>query len=669
MTSNNKIHIYNSTNELRVDFIDNLQKLTNQNTKQTSFNKLKQIIENNSSQNALRIYLNSLMTFYQSTISLQAKELIIILYGYLANIYRNNLQDPLDHPPNLTKTVDRIVTHIRNYCLKEPAYTIHKACSYSIIELLDLCIDKKNSNLIYNMFFHPFLLSITNNVNKYARDGCCVYINDLLFHITSKHDLFDIQSLFEILIIKNKYIDTICKINTYDNQFLYQSIYNLLSFFPFEYFISSVTMITNKMISIIISYTKDNKSYYFMTAMYCVNVLGLIGKRMKERNDFVENIDSIINALRGVVNDKNTKVRTAARSAVKYWDDIQRERFMNGNNAIRKEDTIKFVKDIRNRTKDGKVQEFGQYDSELIEKNRKEIYDKGITGLLNVSKFIKSYTKMGENINTNEQQRYYDNTNYNNNYDVITKYNNNEQIKTTVIETDNVRNVNVFFQLINLNVIKNAFSALNKTHLSFEKELTSKLIKTENKLEQINNAIIKNKTTIINNYNNILDDTQIGDENYSEAPTEKYSTLMTQNENDDLIPQYLQCVSLLNKGHINEAFHNLFLCGDDIYLIRVLMLYKHLLGQLVVQLNNAMKVKVILRVTKIVRGHFIENLLFQLIDDLKEKYNKRNMEFILKDKRFVNEVLETLGNYKKYKNNAIANKASSLYNLILNFNI
>ena len=63
--------------ELRKKFIDLLQKLTNNDTKDSSYNLLKNLIKENTSDKSLRVYLNSLMTF--NTKSITAKEKIIIL--------------------------------------------------------------------------------------------------------------------------------------------------------------------------------------------------------------------------------------------------------------------------------------------------------------------------------------------------------------------------------------------------------------------------------------------------------------------------------------------------------------------------------------------------------------------------------------------------------------
>ena len=147
--------------ELRKKFIDLLQKLTNNDTKDLAYNQLKNLIKENTSDKSLRVYLNSLMTF--NTKSITAKEKIIILFGFLANIYRTNLLDPLDSPKSLTKTINRIISHFRNNCFKDNDYIIQKASSYSILELLNLCMDKNDRDNLNKIFVEPFVYNIVNN--------------------------------------------------------------------------------------------------------------------------------------------------------------------------------------------------------------------------------------------------------------------------------------------------------------------------------------------------------------------------------------------------------------------------------------------------------------------------------------------------------------------------
>ena len=148
--------------ELRKQFLNLLEKLPDNNTREIGYKGLKELITNNiNSYNALRIYFNSLFNF--QTQNLKAKEIIILLFGYIGQMYKNNLLDPIDHPTSIITSINRIVSHIRNACMKSSSYTILKACSYSIIEILDNCMPKSDINNINRIFLEPFI----NNINTF----------------------------------------------------------------------------------------------------------------------------------------------------------------------------------------------------------------------------------------------------------------------------------------------------------------------------------------------------------------------------------------------------------------------------------------------------------------------------------------------------------------------
>jgi hypothetical protein len=89
------------------------------------------IIKANHTAKHLRIYL-ALLCEKHKTANTTNKELIVLLFGKLAEVYETTLLDPLDKPPNLIKTVVRIVEEITTY-LKENSSMIHNACAHSLV--------------------------------------------------------------------------------------------------------------------------------------------------------------------------------------------------------------------------------------------------------------------------------------------------------------------------------------------------------------------------------------------------------------------------------------------------------------------------------------------------------------------------------------------------------
>ena len=207
-----------NSHEIRTKIIDNITRLNNNNTRDDAFSVLKTIITDNKSSSALRLLLNSLMTHFEEMRTSQSKERIVLLFGFIANVYRSDFKDPIDKSPSMLKTANRIAIFIRNYPMKESDYVIHKACSYTLIELFDICGDKKNNDALYRIFVAPFVEMLFTGSNKYARDAVCVYINDFIFHLSTIKDVEFTTTMISRLLNESNFIADICKkLNTYEN--------------------------------------------------------------------------------------------------------------------------------------------------------------------------------------------------------------------------------------------------------------------------------------------------------------------------------------------------------------------------------------------------------------------------------------------------------------------
>ena len=118
---------------LKSNFQKSLAKLNDNATKEVGFNELKNMIVKFNTQDSLRIFI-SLLSIYYNNCTLAAKELQVLLVGYIASVFRENLVDPLDKQPNIMKTIVRMSEIIQIY-LKENSLIVHKACSHSWREL------------------------------------------------------------------------------------------------------------------------------------------------------------------------------------------------------------------------------------------------------------------------------------------------------------------------------------------------------------------------------------------------------------------------------------------------------------------------------------------------------------------------------------------------------
>lgn len=637
-----------NSHEIRTKIIDNITRLNNNNTRDDAFSVLKTIITDNKSSSALRLLLNSLMTHFEEMRTSQSKERIVLLFGFIANVYRSDFKDPIDKSPSMLKTANRIAIFIRNYPMKESDYVIHKACSYTLIELFDICGDKKNNDALYRIFVAPFVEMLFTGSNKYARDAVCVYINDFIFHLSTIKDVEFTTTMISRLLNESNFIADICKkLNTYENEFLYESMYNIIRFFPLECLNDSIKDIIDKCVSVISknSVTSNNPN----AVVNCVNILGVFARREQAKGK----IDEIVSAIKPCLSDRNRSVRKSAKDAIKVYDEIIKKNFLM-NDVVDKEE---FKKSMRDRVREGKVDEIEQYDSEIVEKMKKEIYNKGIGDILKLSKFIKEHSKMNMESRIGEQNIKKINKNVIKRYDLTQKmpieYNYDNTFEqgdnnNAIQREDNLSNV---IKYVDIAEIKKSFSVLDKKHAASQRVITSKIFAIESKLEKINDCIHSNRNDIIKAHNNILDDTVVSNEDIKTESSNDTSLNNSLSNDQNMYNTYLFSVSLLNEGKIEKAFDNIISNGDDIYLIRLLLLNKDIIANIPLHLFK----HILLRINMISLSNFIENMMFNLIDEILRK------NIIINDALTWIEISLWLKELMKHKNSNIKQKASIIY--------
>ena len=77
-------------------------------TKEISFQKLIKIITNNHSTENLRVYISYLSTFSRNA-TVFSMEIYALLYRYISGVFKENLMNPIDNPPNIIKAINRIM--------------------------------------------------------------------------------------------------------------------------------------------------------------------------------------------------------------------------------------------------------------------------------------------------------------------------------------------------------------------------------------------------------------------------------------------------------------------------------------------------------------------------------------------------------------------------------
>ena len=684
LNSKKKKEVDSKNLELRKQFINLLEKLTDNNTREIGNKGLKQLIlDNNNSYHALRIFLNSLMNF--NTENLKAKEMIILLFGYIAQIYENNLLDPIDSPPSLIHSINRIVSHIRNKHMKSNNYAILKSCSYVILQIFDHCMPKSDIDNINKIFIGPFINDINNAFHIYVKNGCCIYINDLVYHI-KKGNKYE-KEIIKCMIIDNNFFNDVIlkiKIDFYQNYFLYETVHNMILYHDFSFFKKYLIDIIYKMIEILEDKTILKKE----TKISCLKVLYIIIQKSNENNYNINNkkesFKDIRNCVGNYVDDRLEDERKVARDIIKLLNEIEFEKKKFEINGVDKIKHRKIFETMRNFSKKNKIHKFGEYDNMIVDNLQNDIYDKGVTNLINLSNFIKNHTKNNEiekinnnkkflksnttrkynyynkiplyednNIMNNKIKREYLNKNKNNTNNIFltddnflaatnvastskntstinyVKPNETKNIKDTKNDINDIKKPKFdpsIFYSINVNEIYNSINDSKKLFLTFEKKINTKLYSNENKLTKIQNLLENNENNIINYHNNNLNETI--KTNYTQTEKDKneeknylLKTSEFNEEGKEYFRVYLKALKYYNEKNYNEAFS--LIIDDDIYLLRLLFLSKDKLYNICPLLNKELYKKMILKINHICHSH----LLIKIQNMLKKSINKNNNNF------------------------------------------
>ena len=122
---------------------------------------------------------------------------------------------------------------------------------------------------------------------------------------------------------------------------------------------------------------------------------------------------------------------------------------------------------------------------------------------------------------------------------------------------------------------------------------------------------------------------------------------------------WLECLELINKNKINEAYNLIISTKDDIYLLRLMCLT----GPVLNKLNENLAKNVLIRINMINRGKQISDILIQFVE---ESINNKNNIFKKLEYKEQNDILDSLFNiFKNKNNNNLTIKAQNLYNFII----
>ena len=559
---------------LRNKFQQLLGKLNDNSTKEIGFNQLKDMIKKNNNQNSLRVFISCLSS-YDPTSTMNAKEIYVLLYGYISLIFQENLMDPLDKPPNILKTINRILTHIRQFYLNQNSYIVHKAAAHSICEIFDNCMPKNNVKSVFLIFLEPFINMIDTGTNKISQDGSAICLSDFIFHLGKENNEFNNK----ILSTLDDKIISLCTKSSLDNPYLFESLFNLMKFTDIENYNNYFNELYQRFL-IILSKVNKNK-FNYLTKIFCLNILSLIANKVKSIADFSIGYyqEDILKVIEFNTKDKVVKVQTAAKEALINWYELKKinqeydlkKREMNedmkhldldknnyydqnkeGGNYVKKMDKLNF---LRNLAKMAKIEnDKVDLNTQLPETMKEQVYEKGIGNVLQFSNFLSKVNNKNENNlmknppNKNhkmEIEEYIKNSKQVKRYNAYKNEENNLNVNDYNIKEDDIKliNQNQNYNSSNNNNYINTNFTNNKNNNNYNKYNN---YNTTNQYNDINNNEIYDKRLIENE--RLLD--QISEEN---KKAKEIKTHSNKNFNQNLSPIVN---NIMDDENINNEINN-----------------------------------------------------------------------------------------------------------------
>ena len=614
-----------------------LTKLNSFETRGIALNDIKTLIAlNKNNQKILRHYISSLKINPKSqNISNITKEAQAMIPGIISQEYKNNLYDPIDKPPNLIKTIERLLNQLKDgYLLSNTQ--IQNAVADSYIKILIYSMPKDDISLIYIVFFEPLINIINSGDNIIIQQGAALVIFKLIEFISKKnYEIFlDKKNEMKLLeIITKKYLNNFLKGTPLDNHHAVDSLLLLMNSVKFDIFNEKLKDLYAKLIN----YLKY-KEFNYQLKISVLKIFELIADNLLS-SDTEKLIgyfqEDILITLNEKISDRIHKVQMQAREALNKWKKVEQiflneERhkenyLLDKDESIDEEElfTIEENKDIINSNINKNDLNLKNVDNNT--KNRKINFNK----IENIKKkemkeAEKEDIKINNDIKTDKKF-------------IINKYNDNYRNmdlnhinKNKFIQNENGINGQIILKDL---LSKTIFESLSHTQAYINNNILTKLDIMEKRLNNLGNKILKLKNNTTNKSNINLES--------------KINII------------WLKCLELIGKNKIEEAYDLMVSSKDDIYLLRLVCLT----GPVLHLLNEELAKKILVRINMINRGNQISDILLNLVE---ESIDNKNDIFKKLEYSEQNDILDSLFNmFKNRKNNNLSIKAQNLYNIIV----
>ena len=668
-----------------------LSKLNSFETRNIALNDIKTLISLNSKNTkALRHFISSLKIQNKSSnISNSSKESQAIIYGMIAKEFKDNLYDPIDKPPNLIKSIEKLLNQLREGYLLS-TIPIQNAVAESYIKILIYCMPKNDISLIILVFFEPLINIINSGANLIFQQGASLVLCKLIEYIGSGMipNLEENGNNISILeIISTKTIDNLLKGSPIDNHYAIDALYQLMLYVKFDIFNDRLKDLYAKLIN----YLKY-KEFNYQIKISVLKIFELIADNLLSSDTdkiigyFQQDILDILNEK---TSDRIHKVQLQAREALNKWKKIeqiflteerQKEHYILNNEKDEfiieenKEKNILNLKNIDNNTKNPRIKPLDERIKNMnnkniiktLKNNELQLAEKEDNNSLSINNNNKNVIiDKYQNYNNKENKESILNNKENNNYKEKNIIKNTFNENNNFDDNYNINNINDNSNLMSL--LKSSLSKIINNSLSnnqtYFNNINYKLNTMDERINDLQNKISKINNNKKNN-NNLQEENQFNINMFAkEKINQDMNNLMISQQIESKINEkWKETLKLLGKNNISDAYKLIISSGDDIYLLRLVCIT----GPVLYSLDEDLAKKVLIRINMINRGKHIQDILIQLVEEsLKINKNNNNIFYKLNYKE-QNDILDSLFKiFKNKKNNSLTIKAQSLYSKII----
>ncbi|OMJ79241.1 hypothetical protein SteCoe_20794 [Stentor coeruleus] len=654
------------THELRQSFQTSLNKINNLDTRDVSVRELRQLIDRNVSNEALKIFLGTLGEI-KKVKSAGAREQEVLLIGFIAQVYGERLIEGDAYMKNIGKSLEIIReffadsnrsvheaassafcdVYVREF-FADSNRSVHEAASSAFCDVYVHSMPKDNIDLVVAMFFDPLETAMTSGVNVKAQQAASLCIFKWTTILIKEENTPIVNVLFP------RIIALYVKLRV-DFPDLISAIGVIVGYMGVRGILHDVHYVLKKTLQYL-NVTGTNTHPYKIEAC---KLLSCMARKLQGIADLVIEPyhNEVIHILQQVKIDKLQSVQIAARQALTDWKNLEQLQKDIENKKMQEESVLddKIIK-TGGRNCDISPSRMGPNNfkaiRELAKRNKKNTESWGLAKPKYLEKKTGNYSvspsESRENFRKAKEEMFFVNAivpkeGINKHVmEVIQKKNHENRARDEILyDRDSPEPAReVFIKHVpgkeNMNrlskqieeTFRSMENAMDQGFTSIEarlQNLDTRMDVAYDKLQTFNSKPqmpsfihppkLENATVCTQTQNNIEIQAAMSQTNLSSP-----NSLHSQRAIDPLSQAWVEVLQWINENNVEEAYKRVLLTGDDIYLLRLM----HKTGVCVKHLSGETCRKVMQRLGMIMNSCFLETLGMSWVGEaLKEKVFQR----------------------------------------------